>query len=384
MHSILRLTALCAMAAMLGGLSAPSATAQQRLPLTQGQSMQRDVRYVSASGGHYLIFQSDGNLVVYTTAGQYVWGLDQTPADFSRVASVAVQADGNLVAHDASGGWVWSALDADPSPGSRVRISARGALQLVSPDRRIRWTSNQSLPADPADDAADDDAPAVDAPDAGASSADDTRVSRRCDPIPGWSQCRRLTTPDIQIYGTSNVSASAMRVVAGIYSDLMSRLRPAYPASRFDGFRVYITNGETQQQLDALPEIAVFAPDPTGSNSKNWVRGGANRDYLWISEEMICKTGVPARGTADTTTRTFDQVVHEFSHSIADRYDLGGRINGMYSDAQHREFPRYERFPWVVQRHFSTPSGENSADEQRFMNELFTGPTSFSCTDYRP
>lgn len=138
----LGLVALPLVAALL--LAAP-ATAQNTLPLAGGQTLQKGQRY--ASGGHYVVFQQDGNLVVYATAGQPTWALQSVGVDYRRVARIDMQADGNLAAYDASGGYVWSALTADPAAGSRLTLTPGGALQIASPDRRVVWSSDGNLAA---------------------------------------------------------------------------------------------------------------------------------------------------------------------------------------------------------------------------------------------
>lgn len=124
-------------------LAAP-VMAQNTLPLEGGQTMQRGQRYLSPAGS-YLIFQTDGNLVVYTASGGFVWGLNETGADFGRAARVVMQEDGNLAVYAADGGYIWSALSADPSPGSIAYISPSGALQVLSTDRGVRWSSDGTL-----------------------------------------------------------------------------------------------------------------------------------------------------------------------------------------------------------------------------------------------
>lgn len=58
----------------------------------------------------------------------------------------------------------------------------------------------------------------------------------------------------------------------------------------------------------------------------DFLRGGASPDFLWISEQMMCKTGVATRNATkantDNAVRTVDQVVHEFGHSIDYNYGL--------------------------------------------------------------
>lgn len=111
-------------------------------PLAGGATFERGGAQVhSPSGGHYAALQPDGNFVVKTREGGYVWGLDRAvPADkFGRIARIAFQSDGNLVAYDASGGYIWSALHAQQPTGTTLRLTDSGTLQIVLPDNSVVW-----------------------------------------------------------------------------------------------------------------------------------------------------------------------------------------------------------------------------------------------------
>lgn len=114
-----------------GVASAPPA-GSATLPFDQQTDLVREKRYWSQSGSHYLVFQADGNLVVYRADGGYVWGLDRQPnADFRRIGRVTWQADGNLAAYTADNQYIWSALTRDPDASARLLINPQGVLQIV-------------------------------------------------------------------------------------------------------------------------------------------------------------------------------------------------------------------------------------------------------------
>src|SRR5690606_5873094 len=135
---------------------------------------------------------------------------------------------------------------------------------------------------------------------------------------------------------------AAMDSVAHIYQDMLNRLKPEYPTDVFNGFTVYITNGEAWSELQNLAPVGTMWPGTVekGIPQGDDLRGGASNRFLWIEEQMICKTGVATRNAAydaglrarpDNTVRTFDQVVHEFSHSIHMNYGLDEEIKGIFN-----------------------------------------------------
>ncbi|MCU0947063.1 MAG: fibronectin type III domain-containing protein [Porphyrobacter sp.] len=113
------------------------------LPFDQQTDLVREQRYWSQSGSHYLVFQNDGNLVVYRADGGYVWGLDRQPnTDFRRIGRVTWQADGNLAAYTADNQYIWSALTRDPDAGARLLINPQGVLQIVRGGQAMWSASN--------------------------------------------------------------------------------------------------------------------------------------------------------------------------------------------------------------------------------------------------
>lgn len=79
------------------------------------------------SNNYKFIFQSDGNLVLYSPQGQPLWatGTDNTSADL-----LAVQADGNVVLYD-HGRPVW-ATDTSGHPGAFLAIQADGNIVVYA------------------------------------------------------------------------------------------------------------------------------------------------------------------------------------------------------------------------------------------------------------
>jgi hypothetical protein len=123
-----------------------------------------------------------------------------------------------------------------------------------------------------------------------------------------------------------------------------------------------------------------IGPDLGANNTGDELRGGAANDYIWISEQMICKTGVKTRGAKDKTARTLDQVVHEFAHSIDGNFGLGSRIKQLHATSNAPG----EDFAWDVQHWFGTPTGNMSDAERKLVGEIFSQQKTFSCAAYKP
>ena len=95
---------------------------------------------------------------------------------------------------------------------------------------------------------------------------------------------------------------------------------------------------------------------------------------------MICKTGVKTRaaiGKRDTATRTFDQVVHEFAHSIDGKFIENEIIETFAGSA-----PSAEMFAFAVQRWFQAPGGSIPAEQEARLRKIFTSRASFSPEGY--
>ncbi|MDX2042087.1 MAG: hypothetical protein SF097_12605 [Acidobacteriota bacterium] len=341
----------------------PSGNVATNFPIAAGTSLKRGQKYTSPSGNHFLIFANDGNLVVATKNEGFVWGLNQVSNNFAQSARVEMTSEGRLAAYDAKGKVIWTSTG-NPAANAKLNLTFSGALQLVSPTGEILWAHDGNL------------SPSI--------SVTKKANVKQCQGDAEWTQCMEMLDPKITIRATSRVSQSAMNTVANVYAEITRRFGPAYPRSTFDGFRVYMTNGEPGSQLDKMEVLKVFGQDGTGPNSRNLLRGGANGNLLWISEQMICKAGVKTVNEdypdkADYTLRTYDQVIHEFAHAIDQRYKLSQRIQSIF-----RGGAPAEDFAWAVQRWFGAPGGALPPNQEALMKELFTSRTVFSCEGNRP
>lgn len=258
------------------------ALAQQakKLPVPAGTSLERGVKYSSPSGNHFLKFASDGNLVITTKQDGFVWGLNEVaPGKFSKTSRVELTREGRLGAFDAQGNTVWSPAYG-PDRTANLNLTFEGTLQVVAGNGTILWSSNGVLTR-----------PMSVFRNKAALTEDRSQLASE----KGWSQCWVMTDPAIRIFATNRVSSSAINAVANIYVEMLHNLDPNYSRSQFDGFRVYITNGESGAELKKLNTVGTMWTDGTHEKSREFLRGGASQDFLWISEQMICKTGVKTR-----------------------------------------------------------------------------------------
>lgn len=96
------------------GIRIPKETPEQQMDKRQGffkqnTSFEKDKRYFSEDKRYALIFQSDGNLVVYKIAGmKAIWN---SHTNGRAVKSCVFQGDGNLVMYDYANKAVWNSDD---------------------------------------------------------------------------------------------------------------------------------------------------------------------------------------------------------------------------------------------------------------------------------
>lgn len=93
-------------------------------------------------GGVYLIFQSDGNLVVYRNDGAVVWHSD-TYGKGGRQA--VMQADGNFVIYGQGGEALWH-TGTGGSPGAYAQIQSNGAFVICTGTplwARVGWAPSK-------------------------------------------------------------------------------------------------------------------------------------------------------------------------------------------------------------------------------------------------
>lgn len=99
----------------------------------------------SANGRYTLVYQGDGNLVLYV-GGRALWASGTN----GRPAGVCImQADGNLVIYPPdAGGPIWSS-GTHGHPGSHLTIQDDGNVVIYQPDGHAIWATDTWLPTGP-------------------------------------------------------------------------------------------------------------------------------------------------------------------------------------------------------------------------------------------
>ncbi len=90
-----------------------------------------------------LVVQNDGDLVVYSSAGQAVW---RTRTYATGASFAHMQLDGNFVLRDSAGKALWSTGTAG-HPFSALWVEDDGTLSIHSRDHHELWTSGGNAPA---------------------------------------------------------------------------------------------------------------------------------------------------------------------------------------------------------------------------------------------
>ncbi len=109
-------------------------------PLSRETRFEKGRKYPSPSGNHYLVFQGDGNLVVYTKQDRPVWALNSLTPNWRTNGYAVFQSDGNLATYQANNAFVWSARNVVSPAGTTLTLNDRGELQLIAPNGQALWT----------------------------------------------------------------------------------------------------------------------------------------------------------------------------------------------------------------------------------------------------
>lgn len=112
-----------------------------RPPPDQNLSFQRGTYWIVCNTNYELVFQDDGNLVLYrrTSIAPYrvaLWNSVTT----QRGSVLAMQNDGNLVIYDAQGRPVWGSAT-DGNPGAYFALQPDGNLVIYSRSNQPIWSS---------------------------------------------------------------------------------------------------------------------------------------------------------------------------------------------------------------------------------------------------
>lgn len=124
----------------LAGASGPTTTLPADASLKAGQSL------LSVGGRFHAVMQTDGNLVVYTSANRPVWA----SGTHSPGAGLTLQRDGNLVVYAANRRALWW-TGTVPGAGNRLVMQSDGNLVLYSVGGVALWASRTGRTTSSAD-----------------------------------------------------------------------------------------------------------------------------------------------------------------------------------------------------------------------------------------
>jgi microsomal dipeptidase-like Zn-dependent dipeptidase len=109
--------------------------------LDPDQSLFADQTMRSNNGQAELRMQGDGNLVLYSAAGAYLW---DSQTDRHPGAHAIMQGDGNFVVYGSDGAPLW-ATATDGHPGAFLRLLDDGNLVVYASDGRPLWATTTSV-----------------------------------------------------------------------------------------------------------------------------------------------------------------------------------------------------------------------------------------------
>ena len=114
-----------------------SNTAQVRDRLNAGDTLRPGDKLQSSNGRYTLLYQTDGNLGLYTAEGRFLWasGTAGHPAGYLRM-----QTDGNFAMYGPDNRFQWNT--GTTTPGSWIVLQSDGNLVVYTPANIPIWASN--------------------------------------------------------------------------------------------------------------------------------------------------------------------------------------------------------------------------------------------------
>jgi len=110
-------------------------------PIAGDFEFQRGVRYPAPCSDHYVIFQTDGNLVIYTGSDQPIWALNSLNTPWYTNVRAVFQADGILATYNFGGRPNWFAHRREQPAGTRLFFTPAGELEIRTPNGEMVWRS---------------------------------------------------------------------------------------------------------------------------------------------------------------------------------------------------------------------------------------------------
>lgn len=170
------------------------------------------------------------------------------------------------------------------------------------------------------------------------------------------------------IFATETTSDWAILNVHNIHTNMMNALKAEHPTK----MNAYATNARKEilisSRFDTNNAFAnypltygTYGEDHAGQKRGGVIASPGQPNYIfltWVSEEMMCRTGTVQKIVNDEIYREFDQVVHEFAHSIDESCNLEAgdnpanrlRNDPILTDKKDEWFPDLVQF-WFNSRH---------------------------------
>ena len=120
---------------------------REAFPIVPGSEFEREKRAYASDQSHFLLFQSDGNLVIYKgqqpTPANATWAFNRPPANLqypsvvNRIKRVVFEDSGNLVAYDGAGQVVWQ-TGTTGHPAAQLQLDTNtGTLYITDGGAKI-------------------------------------------------------------------------------------------------------------------------------------------------------------------------------------------------------------------------------------------------------
>lgn len=124
------------------------------LPIAAGATIERQYRYVSKTGTHFLMLQNDGNLVVGRMSdAAFIWGLNTiSGVPIMSGAKAGVTPEGKLTVWAADDSVMWAVPESGSDSSAKLDLTPEGTLNLSiannDPSRNATvWASREEAPA---------------------------------------------------------------------------------------------------------------------------------------------------------------------------------------------------------------------------------------------
>ncbi len=170
------------------------------------------------------------------------------------------------------------------------------------------------------------------------------------------------TSQHVHIVGTKNVKPWTMLRVQLVVDNMLRSLKDYDQVKHKFRHNLVVVIGKSDKDINGFPLLK----QERAEWKTNWneLRGGANKNWSIVAEDMICHQGItgridPRTRTPDNIFRAYDQVVHELGHTIervvdketeTDRWFRGRKPSSSTWTAN--KWAR-EEFAWGTERWFN-------------------------------